>query len=141
MKNLYYYGNKVIGYEDAVEGESVGLGVGSSVFTGSDKACRRKVAELGLEYDHDAYDFSLAHIPPCTPRQIRLWLLSLGVNDAMILAQINTIPDASIRAATLIEYQYASSFERNHPFVDSIGAALGLTPEQIDAGFTIASTL
>jgi hypothetical protein len=138
MKNLYYYQNKVIGYEDAVEGEIIGVGVGASVFTGSDKACRRKVAELGLDYE--GFDLAPIAIPSCTPRQIRLWLLSLGVTDSMVLALINSLPEA-VRAATLIEYQYASEFLRNHPFVDSIGLALGLTLDQIDEGFLIASGL
>jgi hypothetical protein len=139
MKNLYYYGNKVIGYEDAVEGEIIGVGVGASVFTGSDKACRRKVAELGLDYE--GFDLAPIAIPSCTPRQIRLWLLNLGVTDSMVLALINQIPDENVRAATLVEYQYASEFLRNHPFVDSIGLALGLTLDQIDEGFLIASGL
>lgn len=139
MKNLYYYGNKVTSYEDAIEGETIGLGAGASVFTGSERECRRKVIELGLDYGD--YDLAPIIIPPCSPRQIRLWLLSLGVTDAMILSQINSIPNTAIRAATLIEYQYALQFERSHPFVDSIGASLGLNADQIDAGFEIASTL
>jgi len=138
MKNLYYYENKVIGYEDAVEGEVVGLGVGASVFTGSENACRRKVQELALNYE--GFDLAPFAIPSCSPRQIRLWLLSLGVTDAQVIALINSL-DASVRAATLIEYQYASVFERTHPFVDQVGLALGLTIDQIDEGFTAASTI
>ena len=139
MKNLYYYQNKVINYEDSVNGESIVTGAGTSVFVGSERECRKKVQELGLDYD--GYDLASQEIPKCTPRQIRLWLLGLGVTDAMILAQINSIPDEMTKAATLIEYEYASSFERSHQFIDSVGASLGLTTDQIDEGFVYASTL
>jgi hypothetical protein len=139
MKNLYYYENRVTAYEDAFEGESIGLGAGVSVFVGSHGQCKQKVRELALDYGD--FDLSLPEVPPCSPRQIRLWLLGLGVTNEMILAQINSIPDLSIRAMTLIEYEYASVFERNHPFVDTIGFAIGLNSEQIDQGFTYASTI
>ena len=139
MKNLYYYNSKVIAYEDSIPGEIIVPGAGTSVFIGEDRSCRNKVKELNLDYG----DFDLAPIviPPCTPRQIRLWLLSLGVNDDMIISQINSIPDVAVRSATLIEYKYALQFERSHPFVDAIGASLGLNADQIDVGFEIASTL
>jgi hypothetical protein len=139
MKNLYYYGNKVIGYEDAVEGEIIGVGVGASVFTGSDKACRRKVAELGLDYE--GFDLAPIAIPPCTPRQIRLWLLSMGITESMIEAQINQIEDPNDRAATLVEFKYASEFQRDHNFVTEIGLSLGLSEDEIDSGFKIAGSL
>ena len=138
MKNLFYYQNKVVDYQDAVEGKQIFLGA-QSLFTGTENQCRKKVAELGLDYE--GFDLAPIAIPSCTPRQIRLWLLSLGVTDSMVLALINQIPDENVRAATLVEYQYASEFLRNHPFVDSIGLALGLTLDQIDEGFLIASGL
>jgi hypothetical protein len=138
MKNLFYYQNKVVDYRDAMEGEQIFLGA-QSLFTGTERQCRKKVAELELDYG----DFDLAPlaIPHCSPRQIRLWLLSLGVTDAQVIGLINQIPDSNTRAATLIEYQYASEFQRTHPFVDQIGLALGLTLDQIDDGFLIASTV
>lgn len=139
MKNLFYYQNKVLNYQDAFEGEVISLGAGTSLFTGTESQCRKKVQELDLDYGD--FDLGSAAIPSCTPRQIRLWLLGLGVTDAMILAQINLIPDENAKAVTLIEYEYASAFERTHPFVDTIGASLGLTTDQIDEGFIYASTL
>jgi len=139
MKNLYYYQNKVINFENAVEGESITVGAGTTLFVGSEKACKRKAKELAL--DHGDYDLSMPVIPQCSPRQIRLWLLSMGVTEVMVIGMINQIPDAGVKAATLIEYEYASVFERNHPFVDQVGLALGLTLDQIDDGFTIASRM
>lgn len=139
MKNLYYYGNKVIGYENAIEGETIGLGTGASVFTGGERECRRKVKELGLDYGD--YDLAPTVIPPCSPRQIRLWLLSLGITESMIEAQLNQIADLEDRAAALIEFKYALEFRRDHNFVTEIGVALGLTEDQIDDGFIIAGGL
>ena len=137
MKRIIYYHQKVISYEEH-NGESITLGTDAFLFIGTEKECRRKVKELSLDYAD--YDLSSEQIPSCSPRQIRLWLLSLGVTDAQVIALINSLPEA-VSAATLIEYQYASVFERNHPFVDQVGLALGLTLDQIDDGFKIASEL
>lgn len=138
MKNLIYYQNKVVAYGDAFEGEQIALGA-QSLFTGTEKQCRKKVQELGLDYG----DFDLAplEIPSCTPRQIRLWLLSLGITESMIEAQINQIPDIEARSATLIEFKYATEFKRSHPFVTEIGLSLGLSEEEIDNGFILAGGL
>lgn len=80
-------------------------------------------------------------IPACTPRQIRLWLLSAGVTDDMVRAQIDAIPDATERARALIEYEYATEFRRDHPLVQILGSALGLSATQIDQAFRAAAAL
>jgi hypothetical protein len=138
MKHLIHNTKKVLAYIDAFSSDQISPGA-QVVFTGTESQCKLKVKELGLDYG----DFDLAQrvVPPCSPRQIRLWLLGLGVTESMILAQINSIPDAMTRAATLIEYEYALSFERSHQFVDSVGSALGLSSDQIDEGFIYASTI
>ena len=138
MKNLFYYQNKVVDYQDAVEGEQIFLGA-QSLFTGTQNQCRKKVAELGLDYE--GFDLAPIAIPPCTPRQIRLWLLSMGITESMIEAQINQIEDPNDRAATLVEFKYASEFHRHHNFVTEIGLSLGLSEDEIDSGFKIAGSL
>ena len=139
MKHLIYSNGAVIDLMDAVEGEQLSVGVGASCFTGSLEDCKYKVKELGLSFE--GFDLEIEPIPICTPRQIRLWLLSLGVTEEMIIAKINQIPDSAARAATLIEFHHASEFRRDHPFVESIGSSLGLNLQQIDAGFRIAATI
>ena len=90
----------------------------------------------------DAYEnIRLSHIPACSPRQIRLWLLSIGVTEDAIKGQINAIPDATAKAQALIELEFATSWKRTHPMVDGIGSALGLSALQIDQGFIAASKL
>lgn len=74
-------------------------------------------------------------------RQIRLWLISNGVSLAQIETLIDNIPDQQQREFTRVEWEYAPYIERNHPMVSTFATALGLTSEQVDAGFITAATL
>ena len=80
-------------------------------------------------------------IPSCTQRQIRLWLLSKGVTDATVRAIIAQIPDAIAKEEALIEYEYATVYLRTHPLIESLGAVMGFTSDQLDAAFREASQL
>lgn len=66
-----------------------------------------------------------ASMPTLTARQLRLALLSR-------LDDVEGIIEASGDRALQIEWEYATTFERLHPAIVGIGAALGLTPEEID---------
>lgn len=74
-----------------------------------------------------------------TPRQARLELLNEGllsqVDDA-----INSLesPDKE-RAA--IEWEFAENIERDSPWINNIGKALGLTQDQIDEMFIAAAQI
>ena len=74
-----------------------------------------------------------------TMRQARLALLGAGllplVDDA-----INALPDPP-RTAARIEWDYSNEVHRDKPFVQMLGAALGLTGEQLDNLFTQAAQL
>lgn len=74
-------------------------------------------------------------------RQIRLWLVSNGISLTQIAALIDGIEDPQQREVAKIEWEFAPYIERTHPLVATFAAALGLTAEQIDAGFIVASTL
>lgn len=76
-----------------------------------------------------------------TARQIRLWLVSHGVSLAAVDAAINAIPNAAQRDAVRVEWEYAPYVERSHPMLVPLAAALGMTPEQIDAAFVDAASL
>lgn len=65
-------------------------------------------------------------MPIITARQLRLSLLPL-------LDEVEAIIAASSDRALQIEWEYATTFERLHPAIVGIGAALGLTEEEIDA--------
>lgn len=61
----------------------------------------------------------------------------LALHRAGLLAQIEAVISQA-DAETRIWYEDAQVWERDHPVVISIGAALGLTPEQIDNLFISA---
>ena len=74
-----------------------------------------------------------------TMRQARLALLGAG-----LLTQVETAIDAlpePHRSAARIEWDYSSEVHRSKAFVQQLGAALGLTNQQLDALFTQAATL
>jgi hypothetical protein len=80
-------------------------------------------------------------LPPAPPailtsvtmRQARLALLGAGLLD-----QVNA---AITDPAAQIEWEYATTVERNSPLVQNLSVGLGLTEEQLDSLFTTASTL
>ena len=64
-----------------------------------------------------------------TKREVFLGLYQAkGVTPDMIKAQI-TDPQA------LIEFEYANDYYRGNPLIDTVGATLGITPEQLDKFF------
>lgn len=74
-------------------------------------------------------------------RQVRLWLLDNGISLTQVDNAIDTIEDPLLKEKTKVEWEYAPYIERNHPLIESLAQYLGLTPEQIDQGFIIASKL
>jgi len=78
---------------------------------------------------------------PLTARQLRLGLVLNGISLSSVETAIEAIEDPTDREVARIEWKYTTTFERSHPLVNQIGAALGLTPEQIDAMWTEAATL
>ena len=74
-----------------------------------------------------------------TMRQARLALLQQGLLS-QVQAAIDSLPSPQKEAAQ-IEWDYSSEVHRNKPFVQLLGAALGLTEEQLDNLFLLASTL
>lgn len=100
-----------------------------------------KVASLQAQIDAYTPPVVVAPMVPgsVTMRQARLALLGadlLGLVDAAIAA----LPSPQKEAAQ-IEWQYASTVERNSGLLPAMGAALGLTDEQLDALFETAKTL
>ena len=80
--------------------------------------------------------------PPVVPeaitmRQARLALLAADLLDS-VDAAISSLPSPQ-REAARIEWEYATEVRRDSPTMALIGAALGLTEEQIDALFIDAA--
>lgn len=82
-----------------------------------------------------------ATMPTLTARQLRLSLLSIGITPAAVDTAISQIVDPQARAAAQIEWEYSSTYERNHPLVATLGATLGLTPAQVDAAWQQAAAI
>ena len=82
-----------------------------------------------------------AAMPPLTRRQLRLGLLQNNISTDDIEAAIAAIEDPTERAAAQIEWEDATQYLRTHPLIEQIGAALELTPEQIDAMWMAAVEL
>lgn len=76
-----------------------------------------------------------------SPRQIRLWLINNGISLSAVDATIASIENEVLRETTKIEWEFSPYVERNHPMINTLGAALGLTGEQIDQAFVEASQL
>jgi len=80
--------------------------------------------------------------PEITARQLRLALLTQeSITQAQVVEQIELITDPVEREAALIEWEYATSYERDHPLIAQIGAALGLSKTRIDELWLIAASL
>lgn len=80
-------------------------------------------------------------LPPLSRRRLRLGLLSIGIRSADIEAVIAAIPDAEAREWAMIEWQDASEYERSHPLIADVAAALSLPAEQVDALWVWAAGL
>lgn len=81
-------------------------------------------------------------MPTLTRRQLRLWLLAAGKEDADVRAAIATIPDERARKAAIIEWEDSTVFQRVHPLIEPIATMLGLdTPDVIDAAWREASQI
>lgn len=81
-------------------------------------------------------------MPTITAAQLRLALLGLGMTGAQVEAAIDAMPGTDMqREAARIQWEYATTFPRQHPLVVAIGAALGMTEAQIDAAWLHAATL
>lgn len=74
-----------------------------------------------------------------TMRQARLALLYAGLLD-QVESAINAIQDQTVRKAAQIEWEYASTVDRNGTLVQSMASSLGLSGSQIDALFTAAAS-
>lgn len=76
-----------------------------------------------------------------SPRQIRLWLVENGISLNAVDVAINGIEDELLREKTKIEWEFSPYVERNHPMINTLGVALGLSSEQIDQAFIEASVM
>lgn len=103
------------------------------------------VAKIGDVYDPHTGDFVTPPPPPepipttITPRQARLALLQAGLLDQVDTA-INSL-ESPAKETAQIEWEYATSIDRDSQWINQLGGALGLNTEQLDDLFKTASTI
>jgi len=97
-----------------------------------------------LDWDGAAWTVEALPEPPLvpiTPRQMLIGLLSIGITEAMVLAELDAIADPQERAIALIEWQRAGTIDRGHPLVDELAATFELPSEQVDDLWRWAASL
>lgn len=94
----------------------------------------------------DSASRSVVALAPPVPEtvtrwQLQTWLLrSRSITPAAVSALIATLPTES-RAQAEIDWMSAATMRRDHPLVNTLGAALGLLPAEIDQAFREAAEL
>lgn len=90
---------------------------------------------MGLGIPIAPYEGPIVPLQSLTPRQIRLALFSVGITEGMV--------DSALvgNDVGIIEWKYASSFNRNNPLITALGPAFNLDEEQIDTLWVNAMTL
>lgn len=84
----------------------------------------------------------VARIQAVTSRQLRRALLmEWGIFEEDVSVLISFIADPLQRDLSDIDWRCSTSYERDHPLLAQIGAALGKSPAQIDAAWARAILL
>lgn len=81
------------------------------------------------------------YMPELSARQLRLGLLAADIPPSQVSAAIAAMPAGPDKEKAQIEWEYATTFNRMHPLIATVGAALGLTDTQIDAMWLVAIDL
>ena len=82
-----------------------------------------------------------AALPPLTARQLRLGLIANDIMPSQVQGALEAMVAGTDRERALVEWEYASSFERGHHLIATVAASLGLTDEQVDAMWLSSLTL
>lgn len=97
---------------------------------------KRKILNALAQFDKNyvwAVTYETPPVPALTRRQFRLALVANGYNLSDIEALINQIEDVVQRQVTLIEWQDATTFERNSSSLLVMAGLMQLNTEQVDA--------
>jgi hypothetical protein len=118
-----YDGNRAPCLHGLVPGDDIGYS----------PAIRQWLADHSGEYQVIPYAEPTAEeirneLRPITPRQLRLALSRNGTSLAAVTAALEASGDEEAQ----IEWEYATTFERNAPALLSIASALGMTPDAVD---------
>lgn len=144
---------------EAVTQAKTALDLQVATLTTEKQALTSQVAELQTDLDEanqhianylatiESLEATIVELTPppkpesVTPAQIRLWLLSNGIDLETVTGMIAAIPDETIRKIAQVRWEYGLVVLRDDPLVQQMGAAIGLTVEQMDAAFLAASQI
>jgi hypothetical protein len=76
---------------------------------------------------------------PSVPVSVALWQAKTALSNAGLLTAAESAVAAANNPALALFWEDASNIERGDPLVATIGAALGLTPAQVDLLFIAAA--
>lgn len=82
-----------------------------------------------------------SYMPELSARQLRLGLLATEIPSSQVSATIAAMPAGPDKERAQIEWDYTTTFNRMHPLIATVGTALGLNDEQIDAMWLAAINL
>ena len=79
--------------------------------------------------------------PPAIPQQVPMWAVRTVLQNDGLFDQAQALIEASTDNALKNVWEYGNFADRNSNAINSLGAALGLTSEQIDQMFIDANNL
>ncbi|WP_033057772.1 hypothetical protein [Sinorhizobium arboris] len=71
-------------------------------------------------------------LPLLTSRQFRLGLVNNDFTLVQVAAAIERMQESTAKEVAKIEWEYGTTFNRMHPLIAIVTAALGLSDEQVD---------
>lgn len=89
----------------------------------------------------DRQFFQMAAMKGMVTQQEALDAVKTGAIPPVLQAIIDAIPDAGQRWAATMLLSGATTFQRHHPFTEAVGAAVGMTSDQVDQFFLNAALL
>ena len=73
-----------------------------------------------------------------TPRQFRLGIKDFGLSISTIEGLLNAIPDETERERALIEWEYSTEIDREHPLIQNFARVLNISETDLDNIFWLA---
>jgi hypothetical protein len=89
----------------------------------------------------DRQFFQMAAMMSLITQDEALAAVKTGTIPTVLQGIIDSIPDAGARFAATMMLAGATVFQRNHPFTEQVGSAMGWTSQQLDDFFLAASVL
>lgn len=100
----------------------------------ADKKAADEAARAQAELDRIAAE--AAYIPVAISNaDLRRGLVEAGINPQLITDYIQAMPESADKWRAWTDWEYANYMERNHPMLNALAPAFGLTPADVDALF------